>query len=184
MIKHPDKALYWGPYLFRVCEQTKQLCMTFETVVTNGKLTFQDVAFLAINDNLKGLFDLAKLGEVDWAAVWNHLAEFGDGLTKEDLEEDLDNLMTAGGAIVSAGGAVLDSVWTNASRVGSVFHSKPGEILQMYHDFKDMYETLSDPTSVKDMVMAQILSTDSIGDRKSTRLNSSHNVASRMPSSA
>ena len=163
MIKHPDKALYWGPYLFRVCEQTKQLCMTFETVVTNGKLTFQDVAFLAINDNLKGLFDLAKLGEVDWSAVWDHLAEFGDGLTKEDLEEDLDNLMTAGGAIVSAGGAVLDSVWTNASRVGSVFHSKPGEILQMYHDFKDMYETLSDPTSVKDMVMAQILSTDSIG---------------------
>ena len=163
LIKYPDKAIYWGPYLFRVCEQTKQLCMTFETVVANGKVSFQDVAFLAINDNLKGLFDLTKLGEVDWAAVWDHLADFGDGLTKEDLEEDLEGLMTAGGAIASAGGAVLDSVWTNASRVGGVFHSKPGEILQLYHDFKDMYETFSDPSNIKDLLMEQILSTDSTG---------------------
>ena len=163
LIKYPDKAIYWGPYLFRVCEQTKQLCMTFETVVANGKVSFQDVAFLAINDNLKGLFDLTKLGEVDWAAVWDHRADFGDGLTKEDLEEDLEGLMTAGGAIASAGGAVLDSVWTNASRVGGVFHSKPGEILQLYHDFKDMYETFSDPSNIKDLLMEQILSTDSTG---------------------
>ena len=163
LIKYPDKAIYWCPYLFRVCEQTKQLCMTFETVVANGKVSFQDVAFLAINDNLKGLFDLTKLGEVDWAAVWDHLADFGDGLTKEDLEEDLEGLMTAGGAIASAGGAVLDSVWTNASRVGGVFHSKPGEILQLYHDFKDMYETFSDPSNIKDLLMEQILSTDSTG---------------------
>ena len=163
LIKYPDKAIYWGPYLFRVCEQTKQLCMTFETVVANGKVSFQDVAFLAINDNLKGLFDLTKLGEVDWTAVWDHLADFGDGLTKEDLEEDLEGLMTAGGAIASAGGAVLDSVWTNASRVGGVFHSKPGEILQLYHDFKDMYETFSDPSNIKDLLMEQILSTDSTG---------------------
>ena len=162
-IKNPEKAIYWGPYLFRTCEQVKQLCMTFETVVANGKVSFQDVAFLAINDNLKGLFDLTRLGEVDWAAVWDHLADFGDGLTKEDLEDDLDGLMTAGGAIVSGGGAVLDSVWTNASKVGGVFHSKPGEILQLYHDFKDMYETLSDPSNIKDLVMQQILSTDSTG---------------------
>ena len=162
-VRNPEKAIYWGPYLFRTCEQVKQLCMTFETVVANGKVSFQDVAFLAINDNLKGLFDLTKLGEVDWTAVWDHLADFGDGLTKEDLEEDLEGLMTAGGAIVSGGGAVLDSVWTNASRVGGVFHSRPGEILQLYHDFKDMYETLSDPSNIKDLVMQQILSTDSTG---------------------
>ena len=163
MIKHPEKAIYWGPYLFKVCEQTKQLCMIFETVVGNGKVTFQDIAFLAINDNLKGLFDLAKLGEVDWEAVWDHLTEFGSGITKEDLQDDLDGLMTAGGAIASAGGAVLDSVWTNSSKVGGILHMKPGEILNLYHEFKDMYETFSDPTNIKDLVMAQILSTDSTG---------------------
>ncbi len=107
-VRNPEKAIYWGPYLFRTCEQVKQLCMTFETVVANGKVSFQDVAFLAINDNLKGLCDLTKRGEGDWTAVWEHVADFGVGLTKEDLEVDLEGLMTAGGAIVSGGGAVLD----------------------------------------------------------------------------
>lgn len=163
MIKHPDKALYWGPYLFKVCEQTKQLCMIFETVVANRKVSFQDVVFLAISDNLKPLFDLAKLGEVDWTAVWEHLCDFGSGITKADLEEDLESLMTAGGAIASAGGAVLDSVWTNSSKVGQIFHMKPREIMGLYDNFKDMYETFSDPMNIKDLVMAQILSTDSTG---------------------
>ena len=84
MIKYPEKAMYWGPYLFRVCEQTKQLCMIFETVVANGKLTFQDVAFLAINDNLKDLFDLTKLGEVDWKNLWDKLSDFGSGGWSDD----------------------------------------------------------------------------------------------------
>ena len=163
MIKHPDKAIYWGPYLFKVCEQTKQLCMIFETVVANRKLTFQDVVFLSISDSLKPLFDLARLGEVDWKAVWDHLADFGSGISKEDLEEDLDNLMNAGGAIASAGSAVLDSVWANSSKVGQIFHMKPREIMGLYDNFKNMYETFSDPMNIKDLVMAQILTTDSTG---------------------
>ena len=163
MIKHPDKAIYWGPYLFKVCEQTKQLCMIFETVVANGKLSFQDVVFLAISDNLKPLFDLAKLGDVDWKAVWEHLCEFGSGISKADLEEDLESLMTAGGAIASAGGAILDNAWTEGSKVGNIFKSKPREIMEMYDNFKDMYETFSDPMNIKDLVMEQIISTDSTG---------------------
>ena len=163
MIKHPDKAIYWGPYLFRVCEQTKQLCMIFETVVANGKVTFQDIAFLAINDNLKDLFDLTKLGEVDWKAVWDKLSDFGSGITKEDLMEDLEGLMTAGSAIASAGGSVLNDAWVNGSKVGDVFKMKPGEILELYHEFKDMYETFSDPVSIKNLLMEKIISTDSVG---------------------
>ncbi len=27
-VRNPEKAIYWGPYLFRTCEQVKQLCMT------------------------------------------------------------------------------------------------------------------------------------------------------------
>ncbi len=163
MIKYPEKAMYWGPYLFRVCEQTKQLCMIFETVVANGKLTFQDVAFLAINDNLKDLFDLTKLGEVDWKNLWDKLSDFGSGITKEDLQEDLDGLMTAGGAIASAGGSVLNDAWINGSKVGDIFHMKPGEILELYDDFKEMYEDFSDPGNIKDLLMEKIVSTDSIG---------------------
>ena len=167
MIKHPDKALYWGPYLYKTCNEVVQLCMMFETIVTNGKLTFQDIAaqgaFLVIGDDLRAIFDLAKFGEVDWAAVWDHLVNFGSGLTKEDLKEDLDNLVNAGSAIAGAGVAVLDSAWTNASRIGTIFKQKPKEIIQLYHDYKDLYETFSDPNAIKDLVMAKLLSTDSTG---------------------
>ena len=167
MIKHPDKALYWGPYLYKTCNEVVQLCMQFETIVTNGRLTFQDIAaqgaFLVIGDDLKVLFDLARLGEVDWSAVWDHLVEFGDGLTTEDLKEDLDNLLNAGSAIAGAGAAVLDSAWTNASKIGTVFHQKPREIIRLYHEFRDLYDTFSDPSAIKDLVMSQLLSTDSTG---------------------
>ena len=167
MIKHPDKALYWGPYLYKTCNEVVQLCMQFETIVTNSRLTFKDLAaqgaFLIIGDDLKALFDLAKLGEVDWAAVWDHLVDFGSGLTKDDLKEDLDNLLNAGSAIASAGVAVLDSTWTNASKIGTVFKQKPKEIIQLYYEFRDLYETFSDPNAIKDLVMAQLLSTDSTG---------------------
>lgn len=167
MIKHPDKALYWGPYLYKTCNEVVQLCMMFETIVTNGKLTFQDIAaqgaFLIIGDDLKAIFDLTKFGEVDWAAVWNHLVNFGSGLTKDDLKEDLDNLVNAGSAIAGAGVAVLDSTWTNASRIGTIFKQKPKEIIQLYYDYRDLYETFSNPAAIKDLVMAQLLSTDSTG---------------------
>lgn len=167
MVRHPDKALYWGPYLYKTCNEVVQLCMQFETIVTNGRLTFQDIAaqgaFLVIGDDLKAIFDLAKLGEVDWSAVWDHLVDFGNGLTKEDLKDDLDNLLSAGTAIAGAGATVLDSTWTQASKIGTVFKQKPREIIQLYYEFRDLYDTFSDPDAVKDLVMARLLSTDSTG---------------------
>lgn len=167
MVRHPDKALYWGPYLYKTCNEVVQLCMQFETIVTNGRLTFQDIAaqgaFLVIGDDLKAIFDLAKLGEVDWSAVWDHLVDFGNGLTKEDLKDDLDNLLSAGTAIAGAGAAVLDSTWTQASKIGTVFKQKPREIIQLYYEFRDLYDTFSDPDAAKDLVMARLLSTDSTG---------------------
>lgn len=167
MVRHPDKALYWGPYLYKTCNEVVQLCMQFETIVTNGRLTFQDIAaqgaFLVIGDDLKAIFDLARLGEVDWSAVWDHLVDFGDGLTKEDLKDDLDNLLSAGTAIAGAGAAILDSTWTQASKIGTVFKQKPREIIHLYYEFRDLYDTFSDPDAVKDLVMARLLSTDSTG---------------------
>ena len=163
LIKYPEKALYWGPYLFKICNQTKQLCMIFQTVVGNNKPRFDDIVFLTIADNLQSLFDLAKLGDVDWRQVWDDLVNFTTGITKEDLMEDLGRLMDAGSAIASAGGSILDEAWTNSSKVGDIFHDKPQEIMDVFDDFKDMYETFSDPMNIKDLVMDQIQSTDSTG---------------------
>ena len=177
MIRYPEAALYWGPYLFSVCEQTKQLCMTFEVVVCNGKVSFQDIPFLVINENLRDLFDLTRLGAVDWQKIWDKLTEFGSGLTKEDLLEDLKSLGSAGGAVASAGGAVLSDMTSSGSRIGNLFHMKPREVLEMYQDFRDMYQTLSSPALVKDLLMSKILTQDSLGVSKLFQIDG-YNVTS------
>lgn len=163
MVEHPDKALFWGPYLFKVTSEVKQLCMQFETIVTNGRLSFKDIAWLAINDDLLFLFDLAQLGNVDWEGVWDRITEFDFNLAKEDLALDIDNLLQAGSAIAGAGVNTLDSLWVNASKVGEVFHMKPREICELGNDFKDIYEELKDPQNVQSLLLSQIGSADSLG---------------------
>ena len=61
MVKQPQNAIYWGPYLFKTTENVEQLCKQFELVCTNGKLSFKDVTFLLINDDLRKIFDLAQM---------------------------------------------------------------------------------------------------------------------------
>lgn len=165
MVKHPDKALYWGPYLFKVTEEVKQLCLMFEMVVTNGKVTFNDgfLVFLSLDPTIRQLFDLSRLGDVDWKAVWKQLVSFGDGLTIQDLKDDLDNIVKAGGAIASAGSSVLSDTWSSGSKVSQVFKMKPGEILDLYDEFTGIYDTFSDPLAVKNLLMEKILTNDSNG---------------------
>ena len=145
MVKYPDKALFWGPYLYKTTTEVKQLCMQFETVVTNGHLSFKDIAWLAINDDLLFLFNLAQLGNVEWKDLWSNLTDFDLNLAKEDLMLDLDNLLEAGSTLAGAGMNSLDSMWVNASKVGGIFKMKPKEIKNMGEDFKEIYKTLSDP---------------------------------------
>ena len=163
MIKRPDKAIYWGPYLFKVTEDVRNLCMQFECIVTNGKLSFSGIQFLVFKDEIKKLFDLAKLGGVDWPAVWDKLTDFGSGLSKDDLKGDLDDLVSAGSAIATAGGNVLDSLWVHASKVGGIFHMKPKELWNLGVEYKDIFEDLAAEDGIKNALLGEIGSTDSIG---------------------
>ena len=65
-LKYPENVLYWGPYLLKTTSNVENLCKEFELVATNGKRSFKDIKFLVISDDLKKLFDLAQLGNVDW----------------------------------------------------------------------------------------------------------------------
>ena len=51
MLHSPQTAIHWGSYLMKVCDETKSLCMQFESVVTNSTLSFSDIAFLEINSD-------------------------------------------------------------------------------------------------------------------------------------
>lgn len=162
MIKHPDKAIYWGPYLYKTTEEVKQLCMIFQAVCSNGKLSFKDLHFLVIVDDLKEIFDLSRFGGVDWRGMWDNISNI-KGLTWDDLEEDFTNLMSVGGAIASAGGMLLDDLWVQASKSGNVFKMSPKEILQLGREYQNTFESLNSAAKIKDQLMNIIQTTDSLG---------------------
>lgn len=45
MLHSPQTAIHWGSYLMKVCDETKSLCMQFESVVTNSTLSFSGHRF-------------------------------------------------------------------------------------------------------------------------------------------
>ena len=57
MVKYPDRAPYWVPFLIKTTEDTKSLCMQFESVVTNNSLSFGSIPFLTVKQDIKEIFD-------------------------------------------------------------------------------------------------------------------------------
>ena len=94
MLKSPQNALYWGSYLYKVCDETKNLCYQFESIVTNSSLSFKDIAFLEINEELRNILKLSELADVDWKAILDNIGNIPDNFSKENLQEDLDNLIS------------------------------------------------------------------------------------------
>ena len=162
-IKYPENALYWGPYLLKTTSNVENLCKEFELVATNGKRSFKDIKFLVVSDELKKIFDLAKLGDVDWKTMLDKLGDFGKDLSKDDLKEDMKNF---GNVIANAGKQTVDANLEKASKLGDIFHSSTDSIWQMYDKFKDTYERVKDGASVKDLVMQVIVTPDAAGVAK------------------
>lgn len=162
-IKYPENALYWGPYLLKTTSNVENLCKEFELVATNGKLSFKDIKFLVINEDLKKIFDLAKLGDVDWKTMLDKLGDFGKDLSKDDLKEDMKNF---GNVIADAGKKTIDANLTKATKIGDIFHSSTDSIMMMYDKFKDTYEKVKNGANVKDLVMQVIVTPDAAGVAK------------------
>ena len=153
MVKQPDNALYWGPYLFKTTKNVEQLCKQFELVVTNGKLSFKDVTFLVINEKLQKVFDLAQLGNVNWKELLEKVGDFNIKAAKEDIKNDIGKL---GGVLASAGKGVVDSNMRDFSAIGRIFKSKPSEIYQLYQTFRSKYESIRNAGNVKAILMGVI----------------------------
>lgn len=96
MMKNPENALYWGSYLLKICEETKALCLQFQTVVTNSKLGFNQINFLEMKPEVKQLFEVAHNNIVNWDNMLQVLTSAPDHFSKEKLKEDIDNLYKIG----------------------------------------------------------------------------------------
>ena len=153
MVKQPDNALYWGPYLFKTTKNVEQLCKQFELVVTNGKLSFKDVTFLVINEKLQKVFDLAQLGNVNWKELLEKVGDFNIKAAKEDIKNDIGKL---GGVLATAGKGAVDSNMRDFSAIGRIFKSKPSEIYQLYQTFRSKYESIRNAGNVKAILMGVI----------------------------
>lgn len=160
MVKQPENAIYWGPYLYKMTTNVEQMCKEFELVATNGKLSFKDVTFLLINDDLKKIFDLAELGEVDWKELLHKLGDFGKGLTKEDIKEDFKKL---GNTLAQAGYTMTNEALQDSSKIGKVFHMKPKEVKELYDKYKEKYDQFHDGSNVKETLMKVIKTADAEG---------------------
>lgn len=157
MVKQPDNALYWGPYLFKTTKNVEQLCKQFELVVTNGKLSFKDVTFLVINEKLQKVFDLAQLGNVSWKELLEKIGDFDIKAAKEDIKSDIGKL---GSVLATAGKGAVNSNMRDFSAIGRIFKSKPSEIYRLYETFKSKYEGIRNAGNVKGILMSVIGSND------------------------
>lgn len=159
-LKYPENALYWGPYLLKTTSNVENLCKEFELVATNGKLSFKDIKFLVVSDDLKKLFDLAQLGNVDWKALLDKLGDFGKDLSKDDLKKDMKHF---GDVIASAGQQTVDANLEKASKIGNIFHSSTDSIWMMYDKFRETYKQVKNGAKVKDLLMQVIVTPDAAG---------------------
>ena len=121
MLKSPHNALYWGSYLYKICDEVKTLCYQFESIVTNSTLSFKDIVFLEVNQELAAILKLSELGNVDWDVLLESFSNIGTNFTKENLKQDIDNLYAMGVSLASAGaGNAVSSILGNSSFNGTI----------------------------------------------------------------
>lgn len=145
MVKDPSTALYWGGYLVRTCNDVKSLCSQFETIVTNSRLNFRDIAFVQIADELTSLFDLGHLGGVDWKNMFDH---FGDDISgafsTNSLKQDLETLITKGVGLANAGYENGVNTLLSGTSFDGTIEGKVGSVINLMVNAKSMYDEYKD----------------------------------------
>lgn len=143
MLRSRQNALYWGSYLYKVCEETKTLCYQFESIVTNSRLSFRDIAFLEINQELAAILKLSELGDVDWKNLLDKFSDIGSNFTKDNLKADIDNLYAMGVSLASAGaGNAVSSIVGNSNFNGTLM-DKTSSVIEIAENTYDLYNDLS-----------------------------------------
>ena len=142
MLHSPQTALYWGSYLVKVCDDTKNLCMQFESVVTNSTLTFADIQFLEINREIAAILKLSDIGGVDWKAMLDDLAKVPSNFTMDNLTADIDNLYNMGVGLATSGMTNIGDALLQKSAFKEVFDGRVSKVINIYENYKDLFEQL------------------------------------------
>lgn len=140
MLRSPQTAIHWGSYLVKVCDDTKNLCMQFESIVTNSSLSFKDIAFLEINREVAALLNLSELGGIRWEQLMGNLARVPENFTKEHIAGDLDKLYEMGVGLATSGVENLGDALLQTSAFHDLIGGKISEIGNLYDHYGDLFE--------------------------------------------
>ncbi len=140
MLRSPQTAIHWGSYLMKICDETKSLCMQFESVVTNSTLTFSDIVFLEINRDIAPLLKLSETGGIDWWHLLDDLARVPGHFTGENLKEDIDHLYDMGVGLATAGISNIGDALLQTSSFHDLMDGKVDEIFNLYDHYGALFE--------------------------------------------
>ena len=140
MLRSPQTAIHWGSYLMKICDETKSLCMQFESVVTNSTLTFSDIVFLEINRDIAPLLKLSETGGIDWQHLLDDLARVPGHFTGENLKEDIDHLYDMGVGLATAGISNIGDALLQTSSFHDLMDGKVDEIFHLYDHYGALFE--------------------------------------------
>lgn len=128
--------------MVKVCDDTKNLCMQFESVVTNSTLTFADIQFLEINREIAALLKLSDIGDVDWKAMLDDLAKVPGNFTMDNLTADIDNLYNMGVGLATSGMTNIGDALLQKSAFKEVFDGRVSKVIDIYENYNDLFEQL------------------------------------------
>ena len=141
MLQKPANALYWGSYLMKTCDDTKNLCMQFESVVTNSRLSFKDIAFLELTPEMAAIFDLTKAG-MDWKPFIDNLSSISGNFTKENLVSDIDKLYNTGIGMADSGASNVENEIVGNNSLHGNITSTANAILNIARNSYGMFNNL------------------------------------------
>lgn len=142
MLRSPQTALHWGSYLMKVCDDTKSLCMQFESIVTNSTLSFSDIAFLEINEEIASVLKLSEIGNMDWQRLFDDIAKASGNFTKENLKADLDNLYRIGAGLATSGITNIGNALLQQNSFHELMNGKVSKIIDIYEHYSGLFEQL------------------------------------------
>lgn len=142
MLRSPQTALHWCSYLMKVCDDTKSLCMQFESVVTNSTLSFSDIAFLEINEEIASILKLSEIGNVDWQRLFDDISKVPGNFTKENLKADLDKLYRMGAGLATSGITNIGNALLQQNSFHELMNGKVSKVIDIYEHYNGLFEQL------------------------------------------
>lgn len=137
LIQYPDRAIYWGPYILQVCVETQNLCKIFETMVANCRVSFRDLPFIQLAEQVKQKFErLYKLvTEGPWDYIGNNMLTTLK-YDRDQLIQEITSLIDLAGKATSEIGSSIGSTADDWSGVVGGNGSIISTIKNMTEGFK------------------------------------------------